>query len=603
MQAARSFSDPGSSAPSGRRGRSAPGMGAPREEGAPLGGWQPHETRPPEYVACCSHNAQVPKEYAFWAWRKSDPRERIRVPYVCNSWRCEHCAPHEAAVLFRRIEQAFEAYAPEECLFGVLTLNADEHKRGKWSLKEVYQEFSRRMQKLQQRWKYFVRKLGFEDWKSRWVATIEAHKSGVPHINLVLHCPGLAHRMRLDYEHRRELGAWHREATLLRGELLRHALDCGFGPQSTLEVAKNKQALAGYIAKTAKRTNDIHRNLTEWKSPKRCAITGELVKLSQLPVQAPKNFRRVRSGKGFLPPRHKSEDWTGAVVRRWTTYEGDQQAESLVRSYQDETLGEQVQEVVQAEQRMAWAEEDQRAKLTTGYREFARAMGIPLAVGPSRVHRQQFGGKQCQAQSPKQTIPTTPTTSDTASGAESTAASAITSGLGITMPPSVHSTAPPKLCVSRKEKFRLGRLQQPSRRGRADWALPVYETILKVHRHMKPEHCIGLLAALERGLEDGSVTRSFALTEAFEAGARYQKTTTEESENGQQPEPIEKVLQRVFPSGVSDSRRGSENRFRTHREGFPPEGGGRSADRTLRLAPEPNSEASDRAGASSKRGA
>src|SRR5690606_38142253 len=77
----------------------------------------------PEYVRCCSHNAEVPKIYSRWAWHKGDPTARYRLPYTCNSWRCPHCERHAAAVVFARVKEAFAPYNPSECVFVVLTLD------------------------------------------------------------------------------------------------------------------------------------------------------------------------------------------------------------------------------------------------------------------------------------------------------------------------------------------------------------------------------------------------------------------------------------------------------------------------------------------------
>lgn len=46
------------------------------------------------------------------------------------------------------------------------------------------------------------------------------------------------------------------------------------------------------------------------------ATTGEIAKITQAPLNAPIRFRRLRSGKGFLPPRHHDETITGVLIRR-----------------------------------------------------------------------------------------------------------------------------------------------------------------------------------------------------------------------------------------------------------------------------------------------
>jgi hypothetical protein len=50
--------------------------------------------------------------------------------------------------------------------------------------------------------------------------------------------------------------------------------------------------------------------------PQADRTVGEVAKLTQLPLNAPKRFRRLRSGRRFLKPRRKDPAWTGTVVRR-----------------------------------------------------------------------------------------------------------------------------------------------------------------------------------------------------------------------------------------------------------------------------------------------
>jgi hypothetical protein len=160
---------------------------------------------------------------------------------------------------------------------------------------------------------------------NKWVAVVEAHRSGWPHVNLLVWCPELAELLRHDREDRledpvisdavsRARDAWSRrepipsavresarKAVVLGGELLGVATDCGWGRQSTAEQARDSAAIAGYIVKLAGQHD---------------SSVGELAKITQAPLNAPERFRRIRSGKGFLPPRHFDPDVTGCLVRR-----------------------------------------------------------------------------------------------------------------------------------------------------------------------------------------------------------------------------------------------------------------------------------------------
>ena len=68
----------------------------------------------------------------------------------------------------------------------------------------------------------------------------------------------------------------------------------------TPEVARDLEAVAGYVAKLS--------------SGKAAVLAGEITKPSQAPVNAPLHFRRLRSSRGFLPPRRKNPELTGKLV-------------------------------------------------------------------------------------------------------------------------------------------------------------------------------------------------------------------------------------------------------------------------------------------------
>jgi hypothetical protein len=115
----------------------------------------------------------------------------------------------------------------------------------------------------------------------RFIAVAEAFpKSGFPHFNMVLESPGLAAALR-------------ENETGTSSELKSMACASGFGFFiGTPSVIRDSGGVAGYVAKLA----------------------GELTKDSQVPVMAPRRFRRVRASRGFLPPCPRDEDVTGIFV-------------------------------------------------------------------------------------------------------------------------------------------------------------------------------------------------------------------------------------------------------------------------------------------------
>jgi hypothetical protein len=165
-----------------------------------------------------------------------------------------------------------------------------------------------------------VRTLG-----NRWVATVEAHRTGWPHLNLIVWCPELAEHLEDDRAGRLEdpeladavaeaQALWRdrkpvpaelreraRRAVVARGALLDIITDAGWGYQSTAERARNLEAVLAYGVKVA----GLHES-----------SMGELAKVTQCPLNAPSRFRRLRSGKGFLPPVLSNPEVTGCLLRR-----------------------------------------------------------------------------------------------------------------------------------------------------------------------------------------------------------------------------------------------------------------------------------------------
>jgi len=161
---------------------------------------------------------------------------------------------------------------------------------------------------------------------------VEAHRSGWPHVNLLVWCPELAAQLRDEREDRlndpeiadavvlafdafknrepipAEVRERARRATVVGGALRELAEECGWGRQSTAEAARSSEAIAGYVVKLAGQHD---------------ASTGELAKITQAPMNAPERFRRLRSGKGFLPPRRSDPSVTGCLVRRRRAVAGD----------------------------------------------------------------------------------------------------------------------------------------------------------------------------------------------------------------------------------------------------------------------------------------
>jgi hypothetical protein len=298
----------------------------------------------PRHVAACQHSPERAERWFIWTWKRDSTAQQIRIPYSCNSWRCDVCRRHEAAVTFARIKEATAPLEPSGWCFLVLTIDRDGYYSGQpWSdVNEAYRALGKMTRAMLQRiganWGPETKLQGKKRLRTvrtlgrRWVAVVEAHRSGWPHVNLLVWCPELAALLRRESDDRledsevanavalardawkrgepvpREIREVARRATVLGNPLLGLATECGWGRQSTAEAARSADAIAGYVVKLAGQHD---------------ASVGELAKITQAPLNAPERFRRLRAGKGFLPPRRKDASVTGCLVRRRRAASGE----------------------------------------------------------------------------------------------------------------------------------------------------------------------------------------------------------------------------------------------------------------------------------------
>ena len=108
-----------------------------------------------------------------------------------------------------------------------------------------------------------------------------------PHVNIALTNVNM---LRYSREDKRMKDSWK------RSWLEPAAVACGFGPICHLGPIQGTERMAGYLTKLARE------------------LTGAAIK-NQIPVNAPRHFRRLRASRGMLPPRMKSAEYTGKLVR------------------------------------------------------------------------------------------------------------------------------------------------------------------------------------------------------------------------------------------------------------------------------------------------
>lgn len=259
------------------------------------------------------------------------------------------------------MRDAFDPLDPTgACLF-VLTLDRHGTYSGekRWpDAKAAYQDLSRLSNDFLKRLRKWMRVQGWDALGNEWVATVEAHKSGWPHVNFVLYAPQLAEWISKEKAARLREGMSERESNLVSGALADLVTESGWGLVSTAERARSREESLGYICKCAGKVDES---------------IGELAKLTQLPTNAPFRFRRIRSGKGFLPPRAKNEAVTGTLIRRQHSNDGTRDVVPL-HDLKDEAAIEQSEEACRVEERIWQKECEDSVRMAPKVKEFGRSV-------------------------------------------------------------------------------------------------------------------------------------------------------------------------------------------------------------------------------------
>lgn len=238
----------------------------------------------PKYIRACQQG-----RFHLRVWPKQSPGAYQRIAWRCRSWRHRgSCAKARSREDFERVWYAVSGYRAEEVVFCVFTL-----KPGDWdSTWEAYE-------KLRDRWRSLAKALRREFGEMAYVSTVEAQRNGMPHLNVVLAAPELAKELRFR--------SWW-----VKRWLKQHARQCGFGWRCSAEAARSLSKVAGYVVKLANTVGELPEGVQ--RDVVAGSLVGEVSKLSQVPVTAPKGFRRLRSSPRFLPPPRKNPDWTGELV-------------------------------------------------------------------------------------------------------------------------------------------------------------------------------------------------------------------------------------------------------------------------------------------------
>lgn len=277
------------------------------------------------------------------------------------SWRhAGPCARAKAAQDYVRIKEALGRFERQNIVYMVLTLDPSAWTGEGWAgwkgktperrpdATNDGSAIAAAYSALCDRWKMLAQALRRRWGQFEYVATVESHRSGWPHLNVVMVAPALAADIRQQHQ---ELDGWGRKAAgreaarRALGDILERA---GFGRIAFIESAlalesDGEDRLAAYVAKLAGETGSA------WDGQARGLIAaaddapagavvhsieghtvGEIAKLSQAPVRAPEHFRRLRSSPGFLPAVIKDEDLTGALFDERGEPVGRDQGDTMV---------------------------------------------------------------------------------------------------------------------------------------------------------------------------------------------------------------------------------------------------------------------------------
>lgn len=246
---------------------------------------------------------------------RSKANRRI-YPYKCRSWRhAGDCARWRASYEFRRVKDALERQGNRGLTFLVLTFDqtptATHRPTRKWKNRwEAFRALWRAWQSFRQAIErtfpgaHVARRKGARavlsygtEARSGFVSTVEAHRSGWPHLNVILVNDGLRRAL---VERPDEARRW----------LVTHAVRCGFGFALFAEPVRSREEIASYIVKLA---GEVGRRRRRGRGG---PVEGEVVKLTQVPEDAPRNFRRIRASVRFLDRPISSGLWDGQLDRR-----------------------------------------------------------------------------------------------------------------------------------------------------------------------------------------------------------------------------------------------------------------------------------------------
>lgn len=232
----------------------------------------PEGSAPPRAVTLRSVVACEKGEWQIHLHHKTTHQDRM-IPFKCRSWRHPGlCRLWKGAQDFCRVRDAVKA-RPGGWVYVVLTFDPSKWEDPWSAYKGSVRCWDRLRKRLKRSWGPVA-----------YVQTWERHKSGWPHVNILIHNEALAAACAGD--------GWKN----VRSSWLEpNAIASGFGMRTWIEPIRDQDAVAGYMTKLSRE------------------LVGAATK-DQVPENAPPHFRRLRASHGLLPPVLGKGEYTGELL-------------------------------------------------------------------------------------------------------------------------------------------------------------------------------------------------------------------------------------------------------------------------------------------------
>lgn len=293
----------------------------------------PHP-RDPAYVHACHHG-----EWLMHFRYKTGPKVGASAPYTCGSRRhLGPCRDRWSRILFARLAdpacQFTTAHKTGAAMLWTLTLPGAMHANtSEHSLLALNEALGDRLRRLFNRLNKQAKRDGRPVLAYFWVR--EAHRSGVPHVHLLVvdkhEADQLRDRDQL-HEARPDVAA-NGAAKLATGSLLAAALASGFGERFEAELVKDREAVVGYMTKVVGSMGDEERAKRARYEDR--ALAGEVTKGTQVPELLPVHCRSYGSSRGFIPPRNKDDNVTAFIETDGGILRAKKTEVSVVAAYTD----------------------------------------------------------------------------------------------------------------------------------------------------------------------------------------------------------------------------------------------------------------------------